>query len=48
MFSGVIYKVDIKNVSFISFVCEVVYFFLYFIGIYVYDGRISELLGIVC
>lgn len=47
MFSGAIYKADIKNVSFTSSVREVVYLLSYPTGIYAHDGRISESPGIV-
>ena len=47
MFSGAIYKADVKNVSFPSPIREVVDLLSYPTGIYAHDGRISESPGIV-
>ena len=47
MFSGAMYKADVKNVSFPSPIREVVDLLSYPTGIYAHDGRISESPGIV-
>lgn len=47
MFSGAIYKADIKNASFTSTIRKVADLLSYPTGIYAHDGRISESPGIV-